>query len=512
MSLKIPAIIADLSDMEMLDARVDKKRTADDLGLQDLSSSPTKRARSPVKSVTPVPTTPEKLVSLFLDFQASSLDSPPKNNSRRLSRPGHMPVRRALFPFGPDVTAAVAKTVADAEKELDREVSRIFDTFRHKRKIFKALARELATEVPLAKMPVQTGNQTNGSWFIYNGCDLLGVYKPRLQAKGALDGPSGKPLRKGIPLGQEALREKLADVLNKTLRPLINMYISLSDFGVPQTTIEPFMHALFGPNHEVGSFQCYEKGTRAITDKDSFAAISEDQFIKAAIFDLLSLNTDRHLGNLLYSEVKGELILIDHGACFPEQKGLKEVQFEWMRFSFAQSPLPARWQKFVLAIDTKMVVNKLLQASIKLDTKLPENQMRITNDALLVLAHAIQLLKKWVQERPELSICDFARGYVRESVPVATLSDSKSYSRNFLLGAEVNRSNFDPGLFCEEHCINEEEVGVYFNRKSVGGAYIPAIQKSCKQIAHLPLESALDVIASGFGASLCKTTQELIDL
>jgi hypothetical protein len=505
MSLKISSIVADIPDIQMMDVSPSKKRKASDVGLQDLSSSPTKKSRSPVKTVRSAPITPEKLERLLLDFQASLLESPIKNTSG----PNYQLVRRSHFPLAPDTPAASAQLVATAESEITRDISSVFDTFRFKRKLFKNVTGELAAELPLIKTPVPTGNETNGSWFIYKGQDIVGVYKPRLQARGAVDGPRGKQLRKGIPLGQEALREKLADTVNKTLRPLLCQYTKLSDFGVPQTTVESFKHILFGPNHDVGSFQRFEKDVRAITIDD--VDICEDQHIKAAIFDLIALNTDRHFGNLLYSEEKEELVLIDHGGCLPESKGLKELQFEWMNLPFAKKTLPSRWQMFLLDIDTKKLVNELLRVSMKLDAKLPNNQMAISTDALLVMAHAVKLLKMWVHERPELSICDFARGYVKESVPMATVSYANGDSRNFVLDSCTMRSNFDRGAFCEEQGITED-VDVYFNRKSVGEQYIAAIQKNCKILSAMKFESALDAVDVGLDARLFKTTHELINL
>ena len=220
----------------------------------------------------------------------------------------------------------------------------------------------------------------------------IGVYKPRLQSE--------KERVAGVTAGTEAFRERLAYALNYELSQLFTeSNIPLVDFGIPPTRIMDFTHKLFGKHNKTGSLQKYRKNCVNLYNASARKKIStnKDELFKAAILDLIFLNKDRHEGNLLYSEQKNKINLIDHGACFPEILGLQKFELGWKNLSFIHEPLPQNWANFIVSINIDTLVTRTIK-EIEIHTKaFPEEEMNISGESLFVMIFAIKSLQQFIK-------------------------------------------------------------------------------------------------------------------
>ncbi|MGL4348646.1 MAG: hypothetical protein ACRCSV_04235, partial [Chlamydiales bacterium] len=243
----------------------------------------------------------------------------------------------------------------------------------------------------------------NGSYYVLDANNTkVGVYKPRLQAQGALDHLPGKitSQREGIPAGSEIFRENLSYFLCKKFNKMISKSrLPIRNFGIPKTKIKALESTIFGEHHQTGSLQKFKKNYRKLTSIQEIKEIPQNEIIKTAIIDIIYLNTDRHLGNLLYSDTKKSLILIDHGSCFPEFKSLNRLRFIWTLSPYIQKSFPQKWIDFILNIDTKKLIRKIILEIEKHEADFPNQQMEISSEALFILICSIESLKKFAKER-----------------------------------------------------------------------------------------------------------------
>lgn len=166
------------------------------------------------------------------------------------------------------------------------------------------------------------------------------LFKP---AEGESDVP-------GFPKGGSTPRE----AVTKSLTDKIAVMTGL-DLGVPVTSVVALppenidlaryndaMRKISGdPNGApaidptsppVGSLQQFAASDGALKDKDPafLATIPQSECEKAAVLDILCLNTDRHAGNFMVGEQDGpagkqpKLIPIDHGLALPTRDGLRK--------------------------------------------------------------------------------------------------------------------------------------------------------------------------------------------
>jgi len=102
---------------------------------------------------------------------------------------------------------------------------------------------------------------------------------------------------------------------------------SVLDLGiVPPTKIVEKKLTAGSSNHKYGgSSQLMVKGERVYA-KDFIDRLHEDDklrhgLMKAAIFDYISGNMDRHIGNILWNKDNGDVYAIDNGLSFPSDSG-----------------------------------------------------------------------------------------------------------------------------------------------------------------------------------------------
>jgi len=120
---------------------------------------------------------------------------------------------------------------------------------------------------------------------------MKGVFKPS----------NGEhPLRSAIQPGTHYRREAAASALADV--------IGMHDL-VPPTTVR-------NHNGEIGSIQQFMDGQVAFRAPRGSEYDGDTDAARAAVFDYLIGNTDRHMGNWLVSP-QGKLVLIDHGLSFP---------------------------------------------------------------------------------------------------------------------------------------------------------------------------------------------------
>lgn len=280
-----------------------------------------------------------------------------------------------------------------------------------KRKAEKFLKQsEIARKLIKRNSPSIISDDHGSSYTIFGEAKdkAIGVYKPRLQVMRAdIDYESDNDQVPGIPIGTEAFRERLAYALNYELSQLLDQNnIPLMDLGVPPTRIMDFQHKLFGKYHKTGSLQKFKKDCIELqpNTREKFEQIDRNELLKIAILDLIFLNKDRNSGNLLYSERKNTINLIDHGYCFPEIKGLESLQLDWKELSFIRDPVPKNWIDFILQIDPHTIVDRTIK-EIDLHTKnFPREDMGISGEALFVMIYAIKSLQQFVATNQSPSI------------------------------------------------------------------------------------------------------------
>lgn len=273
-----------------------------------------------------------------------------------------------------------------------------------KRKLDKFLEQsEIARKVLKKNPPCIVADQFGASYSIFGEekHKPIGIYKPRLQVMRAnIDYDSDEDEIEGIPPGTEAFRERLAYALNYELSQLLDENnIPLVDLGVPPTRIMDFSDKAFGRFHKTGSLQKFKKNCIELdpNTKEKFEKIDRNELFKIAVLDLIFLNKDRNEGNLLYSQTKNTINLIDHGYCFPEIEGVGNFDFSWKDLSFIEEPFPQNWANFIKQIDLRNIVNRVIKEIEIHKAKFPKEDMEISGEALFVMLYAIESLKKFVK-------------------------------------------------------------------------------------------------------------------
>ncbi len=387
------------------------------------------------------------------------------------------------------------------------------------------VAHGLLTSDPKCKV-TPTNEGSNGSYYLFYEDRKIGVYKPRLKAAGALDSSTKNPSRKGIKPGTECLRERLADVANKVLSLSLPDYIpQIRDFGVPPTDIDAFTHDDFGSHHDVGSMQKFEKDCTSIQDLTTVEiedSISLDQFLKAVVFDSILLNLDRHNGNLLLNKAK-DLILIDHGACFPSVAGFGKdakntPEFEWIFFPQAKQILPPHWKEYIAQIDDKKLLQAFVAETESYNKKFPNSGMNLGVENLYMIAHSILLLKAWVIHGSSLSIKEFANGYLELGIPMALAKHSTTNEKT-VYEIHEDPSKFKADKFCLDHELDQDQFYFEAKRVVVGGHFAKLmkenwtkVQATLKQSLRSPItfidqyEAIKEKINSSITPNLFKTT------
>jgi len=175
----------------------------------------------------------------------------------------------------------------------------------------------------------------------------VAVFKPTDEDPQGLNNPKRKelePMRKSIPVGQTAIREMAAYLLDGGFS------------SVPPTSLVQLSHDSFhGP--KVGSFQKYMDFECASWDLAPYNFSVED-VQRIGVLDIRIFNTDRHGGNILvtvpdelpqFGDSEFKLVPIDHGFAFPTS--LEEASFDWLYWPQAKQPFSEEILDYIRNID-----------------------------------------------------------------------------------------------------------------------------------------------------------------
>nr|CCA25537.1 phosphatidylinositol kinase putative [Albugo laibachii Nc14] len=207
-----------------------------------------------------------------------------------------------------------------------------------------------------------TSEGCGGVYFVYDKNQRepnkwLAVFKPRDEEYMAAHNPRGyvqedsivgksrHPIQKGLFIGEGAIRERAAYLLDAA-------YGNFS--GVPVTEITKLK--LDGHLKE-GSLQQFVSSSSSAEDMGTLR-FSVSEVHKIGILDLRLFNTDRHAGNVLLSTNASEMNTflmtpIDHGMCLPSFEHLDGACFDWMSWPQSRLPFLPAEKEHIASIDTQ---------------------------------------------------------------------------------------------------------------------------------------------------------------
>ena len=190
--------------------------------------------------------------------------------------------------------------------------------------------------------PIRSSEGTGGAYFMQDssGLNYISVFKPIDEEPMAVNNPRGLPLsldgeglKKGTRVGEGAMREVAAYLLDHPRDGSHTFYSEEGFAGVPPTVMIKCLHrgfnhpkGEFGPkNVKIGSLQMFVKNEGSCEEM-GFGAFPVNEVHKITVLDIRLANADRHAGNILVrKDDKGRpisLIPIDHGYCLPENVSL----------------------------------------------------------------------------------------------------------------------------------------------------------------------------------------------
>ena len=215
--------------------------------------------------------------------------------------------------------------------------------------------------------PVRSREGTGGAYFMQasSGNKYIGVFKPIDEEPTAENNPHGLPLspngeglKKGTKVGEGALREVAAYLLD---HPKSGEERGFA--GVPPTTMVECLHPGFnhpkGVKTKIGSLQMFTENDGSCEDMGP-ASFPVDEVHKISVLDIRLANADRHGGNILMSKEKdGKIVLIpiDHGYCLPES--FEDCTFEWLYWSQARKPYSRETLDYIRSLNAEEDINLL---------------------------------------------------------------------------------------------------------------------------------------------------------
>ena len=215
--------------------------------------------------------------------------------------------------------------------------------------------------------PVRSREGTGGAYFMQasSGNKYVGVFKPIDEEPTAENNPHGLPLspngeglKKGTKVGEGALREVAAYLLD---HPKSGEESGFA--GVPPTTMVECLHPGFnhpkGVKTKIGSLQMFTENDGSCEDMGP-ASFPVEEVHKISVLDIRLANADRHGGNILMSkdrDGKIALIPIDHGYCLPES--FEDCTFEWLYWSQARKPYSRETLDYIRSLNAEEDINLL---------------------------------------------------------------------------------------------------------------------------------------------------------
>ncbi|OQS04715.1 N-acetylated-alpha-linked acidic dipeptidase [Thraustotheca clavata] len=233
--------------------------------------------------------------------------------------------------------------------------------------------RQRALQVALASGElVLTKEGCGGAYLLQDGNDQVAIFKPRdeefmapCNPRGyvchtAIVGESSHPTRKGFRVGNGAIREVAAYILDAA-------YNHFS--GVPTTAM---MKAPVAGTWKEGSVQEFVQSKTSAEDMGT-QQFTVNDVQRIAILDIRLFNTDRHAGNILLQATKDKttkykMIPIDHGLTLPSFHHLDGATFDWCYWPQAKYPLSPTAQEHVKSLDPHRDAQILRSLGLSEDT------------------------------------------------------------------------------------------------------------------------------------------------
>ncbi|GKU96640.1 hypothetical protein SLEP1_g9852 [Rubroshorea leprosula] len=215
--------------------------------------------------------------------------------------------------------------------------------------------------------PIRSMEGTGGAYFMQDatGQKFVSVFKPIDEEPLAVNNPRGLPpspdgegLKKGTRVGEGAVKEMAAYVLDHPKGGLPTLFGDEKGFaGVPPTVLIKCGHSAFNNPDDVtaklGSLQMFMENSGSCEDIGP-GAFPVEEVHKICVLDIRLANADRHAGNILLSEDadgKTLLIPIDHGYCLP--RSFEDCTFEWLYWPQAHQPFSLETINYIKSLDAE---------------------------------------------------------------------------------------------------------------------------------------------------------------
>lgn len=220
----------------------------------------------------------------------------------------------------------------------------------------------------------------------------LAIFKPCDEEAGTNGGDMTSlsvSVQRGCAPGQGARREYLAYMLDQQ---------SPAGFraGVPATALVRMRHpTMFGGMPKEGSLMRFVNNRGGAEDFGP-SCFSEENVHRLALFDLRTLNLDRHGGNILVDSSTGDLVPIDHGCAFPTELG--EPWLDWRLWRQAETELSSETRSFIQGLDP------LAAASLSAELGLPDGVWRTVAVMTLLIQACLGGGKMTLRQVAELTM------------------------------------------------------------------------------------------------------------
>ncbi|AEC10708.1 phosphoinositide 4-kinase gamma 4 [Arabidopsis thaliana] len=239
--------------------------------------------------------------------------------------------------------------------------------------VVKDMIQSASDGLKSGNSPVRSSEGTGGAYFMQgpSGNKFVGVFKPIDEEPMAENNPQGLPLspngeglKKGTKVGEGALREVAAYILDHPKSGNKSMFGEEIGFaGVPPTAMIECLHPGFnhpkGIKTKIGSLQMFTENDGSCEDMGPLSFPVEEVH-KISVLDIRLANADRHGGNILMTkDESGKLVLvpIDHGYCLPES--FEDCTFEWLYWPQARKPYSAETQEYIRSLDAEEDIDLL---------------------------------------------------------------------------------------------------------------------------------------------------------
>eukprot|EP00299_Pterocystis_sp_00344_P016164 c8103_g1_i2.p1 GENE.c8103_g1_i2~~c8103_g1_i2.p1 ORF type:complete len:428 (-),score=101.18 c8103_g1_i2:418-1701(-) len=253
-----------------------------------------------------------------------------------------------------------------SQEQTDASPSLIVWDKHERNQVIRAMAKQSLSGLREQHKPISVSDGMAGVYiFVDSNSRRVGVFKPSDEEVGCDQNPKGYSpkesvthVRSGLEPGQSMFREVAASILDH------NHFV-----GVPDTCLVDCTASVLGGVKKSGSLQTFVESDGSVGDL-SHSLFSVLDVQKIAMFDLRTLNIDRHDGNILYrmKEGKANLIPIDHGCCLPRRLEVCDFEWCWMNWPQIKEKVHPDVKEYISSLDVNHDLSLLKQFGIALST------------------------------------------------------------------------------------------------------------------------------------------------